>query len=134
MLFARKPAAVLTSLTYISEKTEIQGDLHAEGNLRVDGVIHGTVDIRGDMEVSVTGLVEGAEIQANNLVVHGVVKARITAQGRLTLSRTARLEGDVTANSIDIEAGAFYIGHIATADAKALTGMGKLPELVAHEP
>lgn len=123
-----------TALTYLSEKSEFQGDLHVEGNLRVDGIIHGRVEVQGDMEVSTTGLVEGLELLARNLIVHGVIKARITVEGRLTLSRTARLEGDVTAHSIDIEAGAFYIGHIATTESRALPGTGKLPELVGGEP
>lgn len=132
-MFGRKQSN--NSLTYLSEKSEFQGALHIEGNLRVDGVIHGTVEVRGDMEVSHTGLVEGPEIHTRNLIVHGVVKARIVAEGRLSLSRTARLEGDVTAHSIDIEAGAFYLGHITTSDSgeRALPGTGKLPELMGHE-
>lgn len=110
-----------SSITYLGEKSEFQGDLHVEGNLRVDGIVHGNVEVLGDMEISQSGLVEGTELKANNLVVHGVIKARIYVQGRLSISRTARLEGDVTASSLDIEPGAFYIGHIATQDSKTTT-------------
>lgn len=120
------------SLTYISEKSEFQGDLHVEGNLRVDGIIHGNVEVRGDLEVSQTGLIEGPELRAVNLIVHGVVKSRVIAEGRLTLSRSARLEGDVNATSLDIEAGSYYIGYITTTDTKALPGTGKLPELISR--
>lgn len=132
-MFGRKRTS---ALTYLTEKSEFQGTLHVEGNLRVDGVIHGTVEVRGDMEVSHTGLVEGPELHSHNLVIQGVVKARVVAHGRLSLSKTARLEGDVTAQSIDIEAGAFYLGHITTADAgdRALPGSGNLPELIGREP
>lgn len=131
-MFGRKQSS---TLTYMSEKSEFQGTLHVEGNLRVDGIIHGTVEVRGDMEVSHTGLVEGPEIHTHNLIVHGVVKAQIYAEGRLTLSRTARLEGDVSAQSIDIEAGAFYLGHITTTDSdRALPPTSKLPELIGREP
>lgn len=108
-----------SSITYLGEKSEFQGDLHVEGNLRVDGIVHGNVEVLGDMEISQSGLVEGTELKANNLVVHGVIKARIYVQGRLSISRTARLEGDVTASSLDIEPGAFYIGHIATQESKS---------------
>lgn len=108
------------SLTYLSPTSEVQGTLNVEGNLRIDGIVHGTVEVRGDLEVAKTGLVEGPELKAHNIVVHGVIKARVVAEGRLILTRTARLEGDITAQSIDIEAGARYIGHIATADVKAL--------------
>lgn len=130
-MFGRKQTS---SLTYLSATSEFRGDLNVEGNLRVDGIIHGTVQVRGDMEISQTGLVEGPELRANNIILHGVIKAKVVAEGRLTLSRTARLEGDVTANSLDIEAGAFYVGHIATTDIKALpVASNKFPELVGRE-
>lgn len=122
------------SLTYLSTTSEFRGDLNVEGNLRVDGVIHGTVEVQGDMEISQTGLVEGPELRANNIIVHGVIKAKVVAEGRLTLSRSARLEGDVTAKSLDIEAGAFYMGHIATTDVKALpVAQSTYPELISRD-
>ncbi|MEB3356983.1 MAG: polymer-forming cytoskeletal protein [Synechococcales bacterium] len=121
-------------ITYLGEKSEFQGDLHVEGSLRIDGIIHGNVEVIGDVEVSQGGLVEGPEIRAHNLIVHGVIKARVYVQGRLSLSRTARLEGDVTASSLDIEPGAFYLGHISTTDVKALPVTDRYPELVGDSP
>ena len=82
------------------------------------------------MEISASGLVEGPEVRAKNLVVHGVLKARVLVEGKLTLSHTARLEGDVNANALSIEPGAFYVGYIETGDVKALPG-NKRPELSA---
>jgi cytoskeletal protein CcmA (bactofilin family) len=126
-MFRRKSAPLLT---YISQKTEFEGVLHAEGMLRVDGIIHGTVDIQGDLEISSTGLVEGPEVKAHNIIVQGVLKARVFAKGKLTLSRTARLEGDVVAGALEIEEGAFYTGYIETSDVnKTLPAARGLPEL-----
>ncbi len=125
-MFKRKP---IPMLTYLSQKTEFEGTLHAEGMLRVDGIIHGTVDVQGDLEISATGLIEGPEVKATNLVVHGVLKARVLVTGKLTLSRTARLEGDVVAGALEIEAGAYYTGYIETRDAKTLPPSRDLPEL-----
>lgn len=115
--------------TYIAPNTELNGTLHVENNLLVDGIVHGSVNVRGDMEVSPSGLVEGAEVRAKNLVVHGVLKARVTVEGKLTLSRTARLEGDISANSLSIENGAYYIGHIATGEMKSLNASLNRAEL-----
>ncbi|MGD1929106.1 MAG: polymer-forming cytoskeletal protein [Leptolyngbyaceae cyanobacterium] len=125
-MFRRKSAPLLT---YLSQKTEFEGILHAEGMLRVDGIVHGTVDIQGDLEISSTGLIEGPEVQAHNIVVHGVLKARVVAKGKLTLSRTARLEGDVVAGSLEIETGAYYTGFIETRDVKTLPPSRDIPEL-----
>jgi cytoskeletal protein CcmA (bactofilin family) len=118
--------------TYIAPNSEIHGSLHVEGNLVVDGIVHGVVEVRGDMEISASGLVEGQEVRAKNLTVHGVLKARVLVEGKLNLSRTARLEGDINANSLSIENGAYYIGHIATGDVKPLPiAIAGRPELAA---
>lgn len=119
--------------TYIAPNCEIQGTVHIDSDLLVDGIIHGTVDVRGDMEIAAGGLVEGPEVRAKNLTVHGVLKARVLVEGRLTLSRTARLEGDVNANALSVETGAFYVGYIETGDVKALPGLNSRPELMAGQ-
>lgn len=130
-MFKRKQ---VHSLTYLSATSEFRGDMNVEGNLRVDGIVHGNVSVQGDIEISQSGLIEGTELRANNIIVHGVIKARVLAEGRLTLSRTGRLEGDVTAKSLDIEVGAFYVGHIATTDVKALpVSPSHYPELTGRE-
>lgn len=130
-MFKRKQ---VHSLTYLSATSEFRGDMNVEGNLRVDGIVHGNVSVQGDIEISQSGLIEGTELRANNIIVHGVIKARVIAEGRLTLSRTGRLEGDVTATSLDIEVGAFYVGHIATTDVKALpVSPSRYPELPGRD-
>jgi len=125
-MFKRKPAPLVT---YLSKASEFQGILHAEGILRIDGIVHGTVEVQGDLEIFETGLVEGPEVRAHNLIVHGVLKARVFAEGKLTLSRTARLEGDVVAGSLEIEVGAVYTGYIETQGTKNLPPSRELPEL-----
>lgn len=133
-MFKRQP---IRSFTYLSATTEIQGTVNVEGDLRVDGIVYGTVEVRGDLEISKTGLIEGAELRAKNIVLHGVIKAKVIAEGQLTLTRTARLEGDVSAHAIDIEAGALYVGHIATQNSdsavKALPVANQYPKLVGQE-
>ena len=110
------------SLTYVGAGSQFQGDLRVDGNLRVDGVIYGDVFVTGDLEIAAEGRIEGLELQANNILVHGRVKARIAASGKLSLTRTAQIEGDVTAHALDIEAGAFYVGHITTTNPQQLSG------------
>ncbi len=125
-MFNRKPSP---ALTYISRTCEIQGDVLAEGVLRVDGIVHGRVEVKGDIEIFSTGLIEGPEVHGHNIMVQGVLKARIFAAGKLTLSSTARLEGDVVAESIEIRDGAYYTGYMETRDSKKLPAAGPVPEL-----
>lgn len=122
------------SITYLAEKSEFQGDIHVEGSLRVDGIVHGNVEVIGDMEVGQTGLVEGPEIRAQNLVIHGVIKSHILVEGRVSISRTGRVEGDVTAKEYDVAPGAIIEGHFSSSgasEAKALP-MSVYPELAVR--
>ncbi|MEO0456233.1 MAG: polymer-forming cytoskeletal protein [Cyanobacteria bacterium P01_A01_bin.114] len=127
-MFKRKSTPPRT-FTFLSQGCEIEGNIRAEGMLRIDGVVHGTVEVRGDIEISPTGLVEGAELHARNVSLQGTLKARVFAEGKLTLSSTARLEGDVVAGSLEIEPGAYYTGYIETRDAKSLPPSRDIPEL-----
>lgn len=131
-MFGKKPPPQPKDTpTYIAPNSELQGTLYVDSNLLVDGIIHGTVEVRGNMTISANGLVEGAEVKAKNLTVHGVLKARVQVEGMLTLSRTARLEGDVNASALSIEPGAFYIGYIETGEAKSLPESRNYPELMS---
>jgi cytoskeletal protein CcmA (bactofilin family) len=101
-------------MTFISKGSEIKGDIHAAGNLRVDGIIRGNVHAEGDIEVSLGGLVEGKNVSARNIVIHGLVKATLTADEQLRIHSQGEVQGDVTAQALDIESGARFVGHSNT--------------------
>lgn len=120
MVFKAKPAredqaeSQNSAMTFISKGSEITGDIRASGNLRVDGVIRGNVLVEGDLEVSAGGVIEGKDVSARNIVIHGLVKATITAGEQLRIHAQGEVQGDVTAQSLDIEAGARFIGYSHT--------------------
>ncbi|TAD79166.1 MAG: polymer-forming cytoskeletal protein [Oscillatoriales cyanobacterium] len=130
-MFGRSKKTV-ASITYLAEGSDFQGNLRVQGGLRVDGLVRGTVEVNGDLEVSASGGIEGPEVKAGNIIVHGSIKASIVAEGSLTLTRTSRLEGDVVASALNIEAGAFYVGHIVTKDANLLPVAPPMPKLVGR--
>ena len=107
-------ASTPSALTYIGAGSEVHGDLRTAGNLRIDGAIFGTVEVDGDLEVSSTGSVEGKSISARSVLVHGRIKAKVHAAEQLRIHGQGRVEGDVTAQSLDIEAGAHFIGYSRT--------------------
>lgn len=114
-MFKKKPKPG-TGLTLVGSGSKIQGDLNHEGNLRIDGSVLGSISVTGDIEVSASGSVEGAEIQARNAIVHGMVKAGMVVQEKLTLSSSACIQGDVITKALDMSAGATFHGNIMTRD------------------
>jgi len=111
-MYSRQPS---NTVTYVSSGSEFTGTLTVKkSNLRVDGKIDGTVDVDGDIEVSAEGSLRGPEVRGVNITVNGTVNANIVSEGKLSLSRSARLEGDVVVEALDIAAGASYVGHIVS--------------------
>ncbi|PZA05792.1 MULTISPECIES: polymer-forming cytoskeletal protein [unclassified Meiothermus] len=108
------------ALTYLGEGTELEGVLKARGSVRIDGRVQGTVVVEGDLEVGPKGEIKGELVQAVNIQIHGTVRSQVIAQEKLMLLKTARLEGDVCAKALDIEAGAAFIGHSHTGEPRAL--------------
>ncbi|WP_199489966.1 polymer-forming cytoskeletal protein [Meiothermus sp. QL-1] len=117
-VLGRKPNPAI--LTYLSEGSEIEGNLKTSGSARIDGRVKGSVIVEGDLEVGSQAQIEGEQVRANNIIVHGQVMAQIIANGKLHMTKTARVEGDVRAMSLDVEAGAVFVGRSQTGEPRAL--------------
>lgn len=123
MVFKSRPVKTETksenqtmAITFISQGSEITGDIHAAGNLRVDGTIRGNVKADGDLEVSASGIIEGKTVAARNIIIHGMVKATLAAEAQLRIHNHGEVHGDVTAQALDIESGAKFVGYSHTGD------------------
>jgi len=94
-------------LTYLGPETEVLGDLKAKGQVRVDGLVRGSV------------WVEGERVEAQAIQVHGEVRADLEAE-RVFLAKTARLTGNVRAQALEVEAGAVFVGQSVAGETRAL--------------
>jgi cytoskeletal protein CcmA (bactofilin family) len=106
-------------LTYLGPETEVLGDLKAKGQVRVDGLVRGSVWVEGELEVGRTGRVEGDRVEAQAIQVHGEVRADLMAE-RVFLAKTARLTGNVRAQALEVEAGAVFVGQSVAGETRAL--------------
>ncbi len=89
--------------------TEITGDIKTNGDIRIDGVIKGTIDTEGKLVIGEKGLVEG-EVKCANASISGVLKGTIEVEQLLSLHKTAKLQGDVYAGKLSVEPGAEFSG------------------------
>jgi cytoskeletal protein CcmA (bactofilin family) len=106
-------------LTYLGPETEVLGDLKARGQVRLDGLVRGSVWVEGELEVGPTGRVEGERVEAQAIQVHGEVRADLVAE-RVFLAKTARLTGNVRAQALEVEAGAVFVGQSVAGETRAL--------------
>jgi len=94
---------------HINSDTTIEGSIKAKGNLRIDGVLKGTLECQGRLVVGATGTIEG-EIKCENAEIEGTIRANITVSDLLTLKSTARVHGDIHSKKLAIEPGATFTG------------------------
>jgi cytoskeletal protein CcmA (bactofilin family) len=89
--------------------TIIKGDIRANGDIRIDGTLIGSVQAKGKVVIGNTGSVEG-EIYCQSADFSGVVKANITVTELLMMKATAKITGDLKVGKLAIEPGAKFSG------------------------
>ena len=96
--------------TVLGPHSVMNGTLHCEANVRLDGSFTGEMKIGGNVLVGETARIS-ADIHARNVSVAGAVRGNI--QGRkVQLLRTSRVWGDIEATALSTEEGAFIDGKI----------------------
>jgi len=93
----------------ISKGTKLKGDLSSSGDIRIDGILKGSINTKGRVVVGETGLVEG-QIRCQNAIVAGKLQATINTEELLMLKSSAKLSGEVVTGKLAIEPGAIFTG------------------------
>lgn len=88
-----------------------KGELGGEGGVRIEGAYEGDIALHGLVVVGEQGRVVCRHLRATTVIVAGSVRGDITA-GRVEITRTGRVWGDVATESFATEEGAFLRGQI----------------------
>ena len=98
------------STSMLSKEVKLEGEIQGSENLQVEGRFKGTIKLAGDLYIGPTGVVN-ADIEADNVVVHGQINGNVLARKQLQIQSSGKLVGDCTAQSIDIKEGALFEGR-----------------------
>jgi cytoskeletal protein CcmA (bactofilin family) len=98
------------SRNHIASGTKIYGDVETNGDIRVDGVLVGSITSTGKVVIGETGKIEG-EIRCENSNISGVVKGKVLVKDLLSLQATAHINGDIETSKLSIEPGASFTGN-----------------------
>ena len=97
------------AVNMIGKGTSIRGDIRSDGDFRVDGILHGSIQSNGKIVVGVSGSIEG-DINCQNADLSGQVKATIHVKELLSLKSTSKVTGEVYTSKLAIEPGAKFSG------------------------
>ena len=96
----------------IGKSLVIKGEVTGSESLYIDGRVEGSINLNGHRVTVGRNGVVNANINAREVVVQGKLKGNITASDRVDIRNEGSLSGDVIAQRISIEDGAFFKGGI----------------------
>ena len=98
------------TMTFISDGTQLQGEIKVENDLRVEGFIKGSVTVGGTLVLGPTGRVEG-EVLARSATVAGQIVGNLRGQDKIVLETKSSLIGDLQTRELVINEGAIFQGN-----------------------
>lgn len=96
----------------IGKSLVIKGEVTGSESLYIDGRVEGSINLPGNRVTVGRNGVVNANVNAREIVVLGKVKGNLTASDRVDIRTEGSLTGDVVAQRISIEDGAFFKGGI----------------------
>ena len=107
---APRPEKPSAEHSIIPADLKITGDLVSPGDIHVEGVIHGTITCR---TLTLTGqpVIKGS-VKAETVRVCGTFDGKIEAK-KVTLTKAARMTGEIYYETLEIEPGAFFEGKVS---------------------
>ncbi len=104
-----------TVISIIAAGMKVTGDCDTDGTLRIEGSIEGTVRAGKAIVIGREGVVDG-HVHTQDAVISGRVTGTVTAESRLEVQATARIDGEVRALRMQLEEGAELNGSLAMGD------------------
>ena len=108
----------------------VEGDCSTDGTLRIEGRVKGTVRAAKAVVVGEDGEVVG-DVHTQDAVVVGRVEGSITAESRVELQASARVEGDIRSRKVKLEEGGIVQGRLEMGEGAAGTAQdapGRSPQ------
>jgi cytoskeletal protein CcmA (bactofilin family) len=96
----------------------VKGDVENQGDLRIEGQMHGNVTGHGTIMVAEQSEVHG-NVEGRHIIVMGRVEGNVTGVEKVEVLEKANVKGDVTSARISVEEGASVSGKFDTTPREA---------------
>ncbi len=96
--------------TSIAENTSVSGEIKCDGNMRIEGLVTGSIECTGNVIIGERATVK-ADIRAHNVSVQGTVEGNIDGE-RVEILSSGRVLGDVTVVDLLLDEGGVVRGHV----------------------
>ena len=118
----------------IGRSIQINGDLRGDEDLRIEGDVSGTVELKNSaLTIGKEGKVK-ADVYAKSIAVDGETKGDLYATERVSVHVNARVQGNIIAPTVSIEEGAHFKGSIEMDPAAVEKALGKTASSSVDKP
>ncbi len=114
---------------FIGKGMRVEGSIHFEGTVRIDGEFKGDVDTKGRIVVGDSAQVE-AQLKVDTAIVSGEIRGVIEATKRVELKAPGKVFGDIKTPTLIIGEGVIFEGNCVMTKKD---GSYKAPEPVKTE-
>jgi len=97
-------------LNLIGTGTTIKGDIQCSGDIRIDGVVKGNIEVSQKLVVGPSGKVTG-DITGSQISISGSVIGNVHADETTVLQGQSSVTGDIHTKQIIIEQGGVFNEH-----------------------
>ena len=104
-------APIESVISIIGPGMKLVEDCETDGTIRIEGVVEGSVKAGKAVVVGKDGKVKG-DIITQDAVISGTVVGTVSAESRLELQATARIDGEIRARRMQLEEGAILNGTV----------------------
>ena len=101
-----------TNVAVIGRSIRIDGDLRGEEDLRIEGDVNGTIQLRNNtLTIGSEGKIS-ANVYAKSVTVDGMVQGDLFGSESVSIRNNAQVNGNITAPRVSLEDGAKFKGSI----------------------
>lgn len=96
-----------SALNSIVSGTKIEGKVHCENDIRIDGHLKGSLTCNSKVIIGPSGMVDG-DIECDNAVIEGHFVGILTVRDSLQVKESANIKGDINTDKLVVHSGAVF--------------------------
>ena len=106
-----QPTSPSVGTTLIAQGVKVEGDFSSQGDVSIEGEVHGSVKVTGRLSVGSQAKLK-ADVTADQATIAGAIEGNVSVKGHLELKSTANVLGDVVSETVSVDSGAQLSGKV----------------------
>lgn len=104
---AASAAPTSSSTNSLTQGTAVEGNLHADFDIRIDGALKGNLTCKGKVVIGPTGYIVG-DVRCENAVIEGKFEGIMQVADVLHVKETAQVQGDISTSKLVVQPGSIF--------------------------